>query len=156
MGYSARTLVDLIAAPAALVDANGLILVTNDRWERSGPQRSGDRMDAHRLPADDADLCGALLDAVAADRPAGGPAGAPAGGPPVLRQLPGRTVRVVGVRCDCGAANYLVSIEPAADLAVAERREPAAEGGRRPSRPAPSPRRSRSSWPCSAMSSGHR
>ncbi|MET8149497.1 ATP-binding protein [Actinoplanes sp. NPDC049668] len=108
MGYAARTLVEAIPGPAAIVDSDGRVLVANGRWRPDG---------------DAAYACeGALL--------ADGDAGCPAHGrllsaarqltpqspPTVLAcrcDAPGTGVRVAHLESDCGSHRRLVTVESA-------------------------------------------
>nr|BFE73338.1 hypothetical protein GCM10020092_066390 [Actinoplanes digitatis] len=109
MGYAARTLVEAIPGPAAIVDADGRVLVANGRWRPDGDAA---------YPGE-----GVLL--------ADGDAGCPAHGrllsatrqltpqspPTVLAcrcDAPGTGVRVAHLESDCGAHRRLVTVESAA------------------------------------------
>ncbi|MCA2213950.1 ATP-binding protein [Jidongwangia harbinensis] len=117
MGYAARTLVEAIAGPAAIVNPDGQVLVANERWARPDG-------DTGTYPPEGAGL---------ADAPGGCPAHAgllsavrrmtPAAGPAVLPcrcdAAASATVRISHLESDCGAHRRLVSVEHRATAAGA-------------------------------------
>ncbi|MEU7907594.1 ATP-binding protein [Actinoplanes sp. NPDC049118] len=110
MGYAARTLVEAIPGPAAIVDADGRVLVANGRWRPDGD-------DAYpgegTLLTDGAGGCPAHDRMLSAARQM-----TPQSPPKVLAcgcDAPGRGgVRVAHLESDCGAHRRLVTVECAA------------------------------------------
>jgi CheY-like chemotaxis protein/nitrogen-specific signal transduction histidine kinase len=109
MGYAARTLVEAIAGPAALVDEDGHVLVANTRWSQAVAATGVYAPEGARLPAPatDCPAHAALLAAL--------PTRTPNAAPMLLRcrcdAAGERTVRVAAVECDCGTHRHLVTTE---------------------------------------------
>ncbi|MEU4217277.1 ATP-binding protein [Actinoplanes sp. NPDC026623] len=110
MGFAARTLVDALPGPAAIVDSDGRVLVANGRWRPDGddgyPHEGALLTDGeHDCPAHDRMLSAALLLT-------------PRSSPAVLAcrcDSPGGDgVRITHLESDCGAHRRLVTVEHAA------------------------------------------
>jgi signal transduction histidine kinase/CheY-like chemotaxis protein/HPt (histidine-containing phosphotransfer) domain-containing protein len=122
MGFAARTLVEAIPGPAAIVDSDGLVLVANDRWRSDGDDaypREG------ALLTDGAGGCPAhdrMLSAARRLTPQSSPT------VPACRcEAPGRGgVRVSHLESDCGAHRRLVTVESAATPVAATAQDDAA------------------------------
>ncbi|BCJ49593.1 hypothetical protein Asp14428_10680 [Actinoplanes sp. NBRC 14428] len=107
MGFAARTLVEALPGPAAIVDPDGLVLVANGRW--AGPDGGGHPAEGTVLGAG-TDPCPGhegLLTAVRETTPGSAPTVLPcrcAAGP--------GTLRVTHLETDCGSRRRLVTLEP--------------------------------------------
>jgi CheY-like chemotaxis protein/HPt (histidine-containing phosphotransfer) domain-containing protein len=109
MGYAARTLVEAIAGPAAIVNPDGQVLVANERWARPDgdtgtypPEGAGLTDAPGGCPAH-----AALLSAVQRMTRAAGTAVLPCR----CAAPASTTVRVSHLESDCGAHRRLVTVE---------------------------------------------
>jgi CheY-like chemotaxis protein/nitrogen-specific signal transduction histidine kinase len=127
MAYAARTLVEVIVDPAALLDADGRVLVANTRWSQEVGAGGVHAPEGAHLPGPTTDCPAhaALLCALQAVTPGAAPV--------VVRcrcAASGElTVRVAGVECDDGTRRHLVTTaRPAPQrLAVAGDPDPVAQ-----------------------------